>query len=60
MFQWTVFKWYLASGRVDRALSVAAVNPEPQVRTLAAGALLTTLGNIMKHFSMPTSSLALF
>ncbi|CAG4947485.1 unnamed protein product [Parnassius apollo] len=43
MFQWVVFKWHLAGGRVERALSAAAANPAPHARASAATQLLTTL-----------------
>ncbi|XP_072947333.1 nuclear pore complex protein Nup160 homolog [Epargyreus clarus] len=43
MFQWVVFKWHLAGGRVQRALSAAAANPAPSARASAAATLLTTL-----------------
>ncbi|KPJ07213.1 Nuclear pore complex protein Nup160-like [Papilio machaon] len=45
MFQWLVFKWHLAGGRVERALSAAAANPAPHARDSAAAHLLTTLAN---------------
>ncbi|XP_041987810.1 nuclear pore complex protein Nup160 homolog [Aricia agestis] len=43
MFQWVVFKWHLAGGRVERALGAAAATA-PHARAAAAAALLTTLG----------------
>ncbi|CAH2039562.1 unnamed protein product, partial [Iphiclides podalirius] len=43
MFQWVVFKWHLAGGRVERALGAAAANPAPHARAAAAAHLLTTL-----------------
>ncbi|XP_073947208.1 nuclear pore complex protein Nup160 [Choristoneura fumiferana] len=43
MFQWVVFKWHLAGGSVERALSAAAANPAPHARASAAATLLTTL-----------------
>ncbi|XP_047993552.1 nuclear pore complex protein Nup160 homolog [Leguminivora glycinivorella] len=45
MFQWVVFKWHLAGGRVERALSAAAANPAPHARAAAAATLLTTLAS---------------
>lgn len=42
-----VFKWHLAGGRTQRALSAAAANPAPHARAAAAATLLTTLGNIL-------------
>ncbi|XP_026325056.1 nuclear pore complex protein Nup160 homolog isoform X2 [Hyposmocoma kahamanoa] len=43
MFQWLVFKWHLAGGRIERALSAAAASPAPHARQAAAATLLTTL-----------------
>ncbi|XP_063363077.1 nuclear pore complex protein Nup160 homolog [Cydia amplana] len=45
MFQWVVFKWHLAGGRVERALGAAAANPAPHARAAAAATLLTTLAS---------------
>ncbi|XP_049874082.1 nuclear pore complex protein Nup160 homolog [Pectinophora gossypiella] len=45
MFQWLVFKWHLAGGRVQRALSAAAANPAASARAAAAATLLTTLAS---------------
>ncbi|GBP19915.1 Nuclear pore complex protein Nup160 homolog [Eumeta japonica] len=45
MFQWLVFKWHLAGGRIERALSAAAANRAPHARATAAAKLLTTLAS---------------
>ncbi|XP_068618612.1 nuclear pore complex protein Nup160 homolog [Battus philenor] len=56
MFQWLVFKWHLAGGRVERALGAAAANPAPHARAAAAAHLLTTLANRKQLGALVTCS----